>query len=92
MQGQCLSELGWRRTVNTCPMACQWRLRGLLLAVLLEQRSHTLSSAKQERQRSHSNQMLQDRQSRTAEHYSVRQTVTTAVALQCALTLTVGGK
>ena len=29
--GQCLSELGWRRTVNTCPMACQWRLRGLLL-------------------------------------------------------------
>ena len=40
--GQCLSELGWRRTVNTCPMACQWRLRRLLLAVLLEQRCHTL--------------------------------------------------
>jgi len=31
MQVQFLPQLGWRRTVNTWPMACEWRMRGLLL-------------------------------------------------------------
>ena len=30
-QGQFLPQLGWRRTVNTWPMACERRMRGGLL-------------------------------------------------------------